>query len=246
MTWLQQWMDVLFLHFPVPAGELQPLLPGRLEIDTYGGQAWLTYVFFRLRLRPAWLPIVPGFSSLLELNVRTYVRHQGQPGICFLRMFADNRLAIRAAQLLTPLCYEPAAMIDQRRGNGGRYIECRPVKPGSGGLSLDYTVSGAQCEADVGSIDEWLLERYRLFVGKKDGDILTAEVEHPPWWAAQAIATVFDYTLGAALGFSLDEAPALIHHSPGVASRFKAFHQTAATNTGKARRYAFAGCDSTG
>src|SRR5262245_29609107 len=108
MTWIQEWADVLFLHFPVSAAEVQRLLPRGIEVDKFDGRAWIGYIFFRLRVRPAWLPIVPGFSSLLELNIRTYVRCAGQAGIYFLRMYADNHLAIAAARLLTPLCYEPA------------------------------------------------------------------------------------------------------------------------------------------
>src|SRR4051794_17678906 len=97
------------LHFAAREDQLRSWLPPQVEVDTLEGRAWLSFVFFRLKLRPARLPFVPALSSLLELNVRTYVRHRGQPGICFLKMYADNRLAIRAARWLTPLCYEPAA-----------------------------------------------------------------------------------------------------------------------------------------
>ena len=110
MIWLQRWSDVLLLHFPVRESELRPHVPRRLEIDTFHDQAWISYVFFRLDLRPAWLPNVPGFSSLLELNVRTYVRYGDLAGIYFVRMYANNRLAIAASRLLTPLCYEGAQM----------------------------------------------------------------------------------------------------------------------------------------
>src|SRR6185369_14090379 len=126
MIWLQHWTDVLFLHFPLPERQLRPLVPGSIAIDTYGGSAWLSYIFFRLNLRPAWLPNIPGFSSLCELNVRTYVRHRDQPGIYFLRMYADNALAIAASRFLTPLRYEPAAMSCTNGSNGSRRIVCQP------------------------------------------------------------------------------------------------------------------------
>ena len=50
-------------------------------------------------MRLAWLPAVPGFSSLLELNLRTYVSCGGKRGIFFLSMHANNRLAIGVARL---------------------------------------------------------------------------------------------------------------------------------------------------
>src|SRR5262245_7888988 len=102
MNWSQRWLDCLFLHFPAPPAAVARVVPPRLEVETFGGSAWISYVLFRLKLRPAWLPFVPGFSALLELNIRTYVRHRGQSGICFLRVLAENRLAIAAARLLTP------------------------------------------------------------------------------------------------------------------------------------------------
>src|SRR4029079_4764947 len=81
VTWLQQWTASLFLHFAVRPDELAPLVPPRLEIDTLSGQAWLSFVIFRLKLRPAGLPLLPVLSSLVEMNVRTYVRHRGHPGV---------------------------------------------------------------------------------------------------------------------------------------------------------------------
>src|SRR5262245_10940134 len=83
MIWSYRWLDCLFLHFTVSAAAVKPLLPPRLEVESFGGSAWISYVLFRLSVRPAWLPAVPGFSSLAELNIRTYVRHRGHSGICF-------------------------------------------------------------------------------------------------------------------------------------------------------------------
>ena len=62
MTWLQEWLDVLFLHFPATPAKVQRLLPRGLVVDTSGGQAWISYVFFQLKLRPAWFPRLPRFD----------------------------------------------------------------------------------------------------------------------------------------------------------------------------------------
>jgi hypothetical protein len=231
VIWLQYWTDVLFLHFPVASSELTSHLPRRLEIDAFDGQAWLSYVFFRLKLRPSWLPFVPRVSSLVELNVRTYVRHRGQSGIFFLRMYADNHWAIRAARLLTPLCYEPAAMIDTQLEGGARHIECRPVGSETGALAVNYASPGKPTEALPNSLDAWLLERYRLFVGNRDGSLSAADVDHPPWRAAPVELTALDHSLGQSLSFRFDTEPAAAHYSPGVAARFNAFHIVAAAET---------------
>jgi len=226
MTWLQRWTDVLFLHFAIAADDLQPHLPPQLEIDTFDGQAWISFVFFRLKLRPAGLPFIPGFSSLLEMNVRSYVKHNEQPGIYFLRMYADNRLAIQAARMLTPLCYEHATMIDHRLRDDRRHIECSPSRSVSHGLSLNFQIAGAAAEADAGSLDFWLVERYRLFVVRRDGSILAGDVVHAPWQISPIQFAIAKNNIGEATGLPISD-PAAASFSAGVAARFNSFRTIA-------------------
>jgi uncharacterized protein YqjF (DUF2071 family) len=227
MIWHQRWMNVLFLHFPVSARQLAAMLPRQLEVELLEGQAWLSYIFFRLQLRPTWLPLLPGLSSLLELNVRTYVRYGETTGIYFLRMYADNALAIAAARWLTPLCYERALMIDRPATSNSRHLECRPIAAGRAALSLDFQRPNTFEFLSAASLDAWLLERYRLFVEGSDGRILTADVEHAPWRVSQAEVTRFTDTLSRSHGMSLSATPALAHFSPGLTARFNAFNELA-------------------
>src|SRR6266566_6653290 len=115
-VWSQQWRNVLFLHWQVPAANLRSHIPAPVEIATCCDSAWVSLVLFRLRIRPRWLPFLPAVSELVEVNLRTYVQVQDKPGIWFLSVHADNRWAIRLAKLLTPMPYEPAGM--QYRGSG--------------------------------------------------------------------------------------------------------------------------------
>jgi uncharacterized protein YqjF (DUF2071 family) len=222
MIWRQHWTDVLFLHFPVPCEKLRPLVPPPLALDTLSGQCWLSFVLFRLLVRGIGLPAIPGLSSLLELNVRTYVRYRDQPGIYFLRMYADNWLAIVASKLLTPLCYERAAIIDERFSGGQRHIECRACRGGAGVLRGQTLSSGPPHQALPGSLEWWLLERYRLFVVESSGRLIAADVEHPPWRSAAAEFTATRNDLCCELGLSLT-SPQAAHESRGVAARFNAF-----------------------
>jgi uncharacterized protein YqjF (DUF2071 family) len=225
VIWQQHWRDVLFLHFPISADQLSARLPRRLEVDLFDGQAWLTYVFFRLKLRPAGLPFLSGLSSLVELNVRTYVRHDGKSGIYFLRMYADNRLAIIASRLLTPLCYEWAAMTNRRADRGNGHIECRPSALAGAALSADVEVTAPPAQPPRESLDTWLVERYRLFVEAARDEMLVAEVEHPPWLVAPIRLSAVQDSLGPSLGLSLLAAPTLAHFSPGVTAQFNSFRR---------------------
>src|SRR4029078_3618766 len=70
----QRWSRLLFLHWPIPAEEVRPLLPRGLTLDTYAGQGWVGLVPFVVSgARPVYLPPVPGLSRFVEVNVRTYV-----------------------------------------------------------------------------------------------------------------------------------------------------------------------------
>ena len=77
----QRWHDLLFEHWPLPAGELRAAVPASLELDTFDGQAWIGVIPFRMSgVRLRFTPALPGLSAFPELNVRTYVVRDGKPG----------------------------------------------------------------------------------------------------------------------------------------------------------------------
>ncbi len=43
----QSWQDLLFAHWPVPAGELRRWVPEQLPLDTFDGTAWIAVTPFR-------------------------------------------------------------------------------------------------------------------------------------------------------------------------------------------------------
>src|SRR5436309_14481829 len=71
----QTWEDLLFAHWRVPLSAVREHVPAELEVEQYHGSAWLTVTPFHLTgLRARGTLPLPGVSSFLELNVRTYVR----------------------------------------------------------------------------------------------------------------------------------------------------------------------------
>jgi uncharacterized protein len=227
MQWAQHWDDVLFLHYAVAPEALEPQLPPGLEIDTFGGQAWLSLIFFRLKLRPAGWPFLPGFSSLLELNVRTYVRCGGDPGILFLRMYADNWLAIQAAKLLTPLRYTLAKMSANGRGEREREFVCDDSRT-PGRLDVRFQIADKPQPAHQCSLDAWLVERYRLYAPSPSGELLAADVEHEPWLVSPVHVTSSEDSIADELQLPLGDAN-LAHYSAGVTASFKPFYRVRPT-----------------
>jgi uncharacterized protein YqjF (DUF2071 family) len=100
------WHDLLFAHWPLPTEALAPLLPDGVELDLFDGEAWLGIVPFRMsgvRLRR--LPPLPGTGAFPELNVRTYVRAGGKPGVWFFSLDARSALAVAIARAWFRLPY---------------------------------------------------------------------------------------------------------------------------------------------
>src|SRR4051794_23584100 len=86
----QVWNDLLFMHWPIEIDQIKTLIPDRLEIDSFKGSAWISIIPLLVTgMSAKWLPPIPFLNSYIELNVRTYVRYEGVPGIYFFRLHAN-------------------------------------------------------------------------------------------------------------------------------------------------------------
>src|SRR6185312_4553706 len=121
-----EWHDLLFMHWPLPAALVRPLIPAALRLDTFDGWVWIGVVPFTMRgVRPRLAPAVPRLSAFCELNVRTYVTAEHRPGVWFFSLDAANPLAVRAARLAFRLPYYDARMDSTRIGDAIRYQSVR-------------------------------------------------------------------------------------------------------------------------
>jgi hypothetical protein len=102
---------LLFLHWPIAAELLRPLIAPRLRLDTFEGRAWVGVTPFTMwGIRPTLLPSLPVLSQSHELNVRTYVHMEDVPGVWFFSRDASNALAVLGARLFLGLPYFQARM----------------------------------------------------------------------------------------------------------------------------------------
>jgi uncharacterized protein len=189
--WLmgQTWEDLLFVHWRVPAATLRTLVSPHVEIEEHDGSAWLGITPFRvaaLRLRGL-LP-VPGLSSFLELNVRTYVTDGEKRGIWFFSLDAASRLAVQAARAGYKLPYFAARMHSARVGE---WIAYESARGGTAGVAFAarYRPVGAEFRAKKGSLGEFLVERYCLYT-EDGGRLQRAEIHHRPWSLRDAEAEI--------------------------------------------------------
>ena len=199
----QRWDKLLFLHWPVDAGEIVQRLPPGLSVDVHQGQAWLGVVpFFMRRIRPAGGPSLPWLSNFLELNVRTYVIDaNGTPGVWFFSLDTDRWLARTVARQFFKLPYFWAKM--SATLNADDWIDYRTLRREAmvghfDAAEYHYRGVGEDRLAAPGSLEFFLLERYLLFARDADREhLLSGRVWHEPYrfrdtelsrWSAAPIA----------------------------------------------------------
>ena len=212
--WLmgQTWESLLFAHRRVDPGQLRPLVPAALELETFDGSAWLGVTPFRMsaiRLRGT-LPF-PRVSSFLELNVRTYVTTGGRPGVWFFSLDASSQVAVEIGRRVYKLPYFPARMSLEREGE---WIEYESARAGSADdpyvFSARYRPRGAAAPAAPGSLEEFLTERYCLYTLDGQKRLCRAEIHHPPWLLREADAEIELDTM-APRGVLLPDEPPVTH-----------------------------------
>jgi hypothetical protein len=184
--------------------ELRQRVPDELEIEEHDGSAWVGIQFFRVRaLRARGAPPVPGISSFLQLNVRTYVRGpDGLPGVWFFSIDASSRLAALGVRRIY---HVPAFHARMTLASEGEWQEAECVRLGEPGrvFSARYRVTSEPLHAEPGSLEWFLTERYRLFSADA-----SAEMHHDRWVLSPAEAEI---ELASIAPFSLGDAPQCCH-----------------------------------
>ena len=210
------WRDLLFMHWPVPAESLRPLVPPVLQLDTFGSSAWLGVVPFRMAgVRPRHLPAVRGVSSFPELNLRTYVtpKSGGEPGVWFFSLDAHSPLAVRLARTFFHLPYFDARMrCAGERQEDILYESVRTHRGAPGAHFLGrYRPASAPFEAAPGTLEHFLTARYCLYSADERGRVYRGNIHHAPWPLQRAEAEVEVNTLAETIGVSLpDTEPHLL------------------------------------
>ena len=214
----QHWGKLLFMHWPVPVAALRPLLPRRLSLDTYDGQAWIGLVPFTMwGVRPVCMPSLPYFSAFHELNVRTYVCLDGVPGVWFLSLDAANAAAVRAARALVHLPYFDALMELRQKGDEITYHSRRTHRDAPPAeFNAQWRIGDALPEAAPDSLEFFLTERYCLYAARGP-KLYRLRVFHPPWPLRRANLISLRSTMIEAHGLRAPGGQPLLHYAEAIA-----------------------------
>lgn len=218
---LADWERVLMLHYAVEPEVLQPYVP--FTLDTRDGLAYVSLVAFTMRgMRfrrggkiGAWL--LKPISTHEFLNVRTYVRHEGERGIHFLTEWLPNKLSVALGRPAFGLPYRLGRMDyqhDHEQGEIHGVVES--VGSVAGTLAYNGEVKGAFNPSPVASLTEFLLERYTAFTCWGSFKRLF-RVWHEPWQQCTAEIHVAENSLSHLTGKWANHARYIgANYSPGA------------------------------
>jgi uncharacterized protein YqjF (DUF2071 family) len=207
----QTWHDLLFAHWRVDRSLLRANVPDALELDLYGGDAWLAVVPFRMtNVAPRGVPALPWASAFPELNVRTYVRVDDKPGVYFFSLDAGNPLAVVAARTMFNLPYHAASM-DVGVEDATIHYRSRRQSDAAAEFVASYEPSGPVFRAAPQSLEYFLTERYCLYTVDVDGRPYRLDVHHSPWPLQPAEARIHANGMADVNGVTLPPDSPLLH-----------------------------------
>jgi uncharacterized protein YqjF (DUF2071 family) len=189
---LANWERVLFLHFSIAPELLRPHLRPPLELDLYQGQACVSLVAVTMtQFRPA-APLSFGwlFRPITRqrfLNLRTYVRHDHEPGALFLWGWLSRPLPLPLPTFTLPCSF---ARLDYRHNthtgtlSGNVNADSRRFRYRA---SFDSRSVFEPCS--VGSSAHFAMERYTGFFHHQNG-VKIFRTWHPAWLQTSVNAAI--------------------------------------------------------
>ncbi len=216
----QWWRELTFLHWPVPAERIAPLLPAGTRPDVLDGTSYVGLIAFRMsRVGPGPGPGVPYFGEFAETNVRLYtVDDAGRRGVLFRSLDAARLAPVLVARLGFGLPYVWSRMRLTRDGDSVAYTSRRRW-PGPRGARCDLRVRIGEPVESPSPLEDFVTARWGLHW---DGWGRTRYLPnvHPRWPLYRASLEYLSDEVVAAAGVEVSGPPVSVLYSPGVPVRF--------------------------
>ena len=214
---VQQWRDLAYVHWRYDSQVVAELLPEGLEVDTFDGSAWVGLIPFSMRgIGLPRLPAVPYFGSFPEINVRTYVRRNGIPGVWFFSLDVNRLIPAVVARTtyLLPYCWGRAS---NRIDNGVLRSDVERRWPSRARSRTAVRIGQPIAQPD--DLAVFLSARWGLYSKGLFGGLMYAPVDHEPWPLHSASLDSIDQNVVEAAGLPSPTGEPHVMFSPGVSVR---------------------------
>lgn len=176
-----QWRNLILANYPVPEELLRPLLPPGCELDCRDGQYWASLVGFQFLhtklLGVAW----PRFTNFPEWNLRFYVTHNGERGVCFVRELVPSWLVATTAHVFYNEPYRSVRMSMDVKDTPDKITASYTVKWGGRVHSMHATGAKPPVRPGPDSTEHWFKEHSWGFGTSRRRQLVRFEVYHPEW-----------------------------------------------------------------
>jgi uncharacterized protein YqjF (DUF2071 family) len=190
-------------------------LPEKLEIDTFDGSAWIAVVPFTMwDTRALFLPPMPGFSAMHELNVRTYVHFDGEPGVWFFSLDCNSATVVFGARKFYFLPYYNADIELKQEEQTIDYTLVRTEDPPAKFQGV-WTIGERLPTSEPGSLEFFLTERYCLYT-ERHGTLYRARIHHDSWPLQKAQISRLNSTMIESLGLATPAGDPLMHYAEEI------------------------------
>lgn len=214
---VQQWRDLAYIHWRFEPAVVKELLPPGLEVDTFDGSAWVGLIPFSMRgITVPHMPPVPYFGSFPEINVRTYVRREGVPGVWFFSLDVNRLIPAVVARTtyLLPYCWGRASNLIE---DGVLRSKVERRWPSRAHSATAVEIGTAIPRSD--DLAVFLSARWGLYSRGLFGGLMYAPVDHEPWRLHTAHLQSIDQNIVQAAGLPTPTGEAHVMFSPGVSVR---------------------------
>jgi len=202
------WQHLLLANYSIQPEVLKHLVPVGTQIDCFEGHVFVSLVAFMFRqTKVLGLPI-PFHRDFEEVNLRFYVRPQGQPqkrAVTFIREIVPRAAIPLIANSFFSENYVALPMSHQASPTQHSYSwTCGTTHTFSGRVTSSLSYPSA------GSVGEFITEHYWGYAKGRRGT-LEYQVEHPQWQCCEVqdfnIQVDFAQTYGAQYAFLNAQQP---------------------------------------
>jgi uncharacterized protein YqjF (DUF2071 family) len=193
-----EWHHVLGLTYPADGALLEEHLPQGAQIDELEGSPRVSLVAFGFRRTRVRGVAIPGHITFPEINLRFYVRMDGERGVVFIREYVPRRAISVIARLLYNEPYRTIGMRHEAHAEEDGTLRVRH-RFGTGNV-LDALAGSDAVLPEPGSPEHWLTH-HDLGVGRtRAGRARSYRVEHELWALHEVRELHADVDFGALYG----------------------------------------------
>ena len=95
-----RWNNLILCNYPVDEDCLKPYLPPGCELDYFKDNVFVSLVAFQFLDTRVFGFKWPGFAHFLEVNLRFYIKFNGERGVCFIREYVPSFLIAKLARFV--------------------------------------------------------------------------------------------------------------------------------------------------